>query len=90
METFIGEFDVNLVGVEGSDNVGGVVGGVKVENVGYVADGLALGVFSLHMDENVLRQEIGVGGRGMGETSVSDKSIFGVEENSFDLVLGAV
>ena len=53
MKSFVRELDIDPVGVEGVKDVGCVVGGVEMENVGNVLDDISLRILSLHLDQDM-------------------------------------
>ena len=55
MDTLVREFNVDCVVLKSSENGGGVMGGMKVKNVGYFLHDLALRILSLNLDKDVFR-----------------------------------
>ena len=63
------------------------MGRLEVKDMGNVTDHLTLGIFSLHVDEDMLGDGIGGGGRGVSQAGVGDKGVSRVKEDVISVLL---
>ena len=88
MDALVRKFNIDCVILESPKDGGGVMGGVKVQDMGNLLHDLALWVFSLNLNEDVFGDIRCGRWRGVAKASVGDESILCIEKDSGNIVFG--